>query len=150
LDALATRARALALHGDFLVVEGAGGLLVPYVGGETTADLCARLELPVMIVARTALGTVNHTALTVREARRAGLEIAAVILNRTEAAVGPQEFGNAELIASLTGLRPLGPVPYLPSRGFEDADGAADALVASLGERALDALFATELGSLGR
>jgi dethiobiotin synthetase len=141
LDAIVARARALAGAGDFLLVEGAGGLLVPYVGGATTADLAARLGLPVLVVARTSLGTVNHTSLTVREAERTGLSVAAVVLNETEPTRGPQEFGNADLIGSVIRSRPLGPVPYLPPEARRDPDRLADALAAALGPQAIDSLL---------
>ena len=111
---IAEHAAALAAKGDLLIVEGAGGLLVPYAAGLTCADIAARLGLPLLVVARTALGTVNHTALTVREAGRASLEVAGVILNRTTEDEGPHEGGNAALITELTGQRPLGTVPWLP------------------------------------
>ena len=56
----------------------------------------AQIGLPVLIVARTSLGTVNHTSLTIRETQRTGVPIAAVLLSQTEPVVGPQEFGNAD------------------------------------------------------
>jgi dethiobiotin synthetase len=141
LDAIVARARMLAAAGDFLLVEGAGGLLVPYIDAVTTADLAARLGLPVLVIARAALGTVNHTALTVREADRAGLAVRAVVLNETEPTRGPQEFGNADLIAALTSRRPLGPVPYMPADARADPEQIADALEASLGPSAIDRLL---------
>ena len=76
LQRIAERARLLATMGDLLIVEGAGGLLVPYATGVTCADVAARLGLPLLVVARTALGTVNHTSLTLREAARASLQVA--------------------------------------------------------------------------
>jgi dethiobiotin synthetase len=145
VDRIVARSEALAARGDFLLVEGAGGLLVPYTDTVTAADLAARLGLPLLVVARTALGTVNHTALTLREAARAGLTTAGLILNRTVAAAAPHEDGNAELIAGLTGVRPLGTFPWLPPATAGDPDAAADALGASLSDGALRAL----LGSSG-
>jgi len=141
------RADALAAKGDLLIVEGAGGLLVPYTIGVTCADIAARLRLPLLVVARTALGTVNHTALTLREAARASLEVAGVILNRTTEAEGPHESGNAELIAELTGQRPLGTLPWLPPELARDPDAAADALATSIGEPALAKLLGARIPS---
>ncbi|GAB6035532.1 hypothetical protein JCM15519_00910 [Fundidesulfovibrio butyratiphilus] len=63
-----------------LVVEGAGGLLVPIAGRITMADLMARYALPVLVVARSGLGTVNHTLLTVEALRLRGLDVAGVAL----------------------------------------------------------------------
>ena len=141
LQRIAEKASELAAKGDLLIVEGAGGLLVPYAAGVTCADVAARLRLPLLVVARTALGTVNHTALTVREAARASLEIAGVILNRTSETEGPHETGNADLIAQLTGQRPLGTVPWLRPELAGDPDAAADALATSIGEPALEKLL---------
>src|SRR5262245_43374770 len=53
--------RQLASDAEWTIVEGAGGLLVPLAQGMTLADLIAQLELPIVIVARTRLGTINHT-----------------------------------------------------------------------------------------
>ena len=141
LQNIADRASTLAAKGDLLIVEGAGGLLVPYAAGVTCADIAARLQLPVLIVARTALGTINHTALTLREAARASLEIAGVILNRTTETEAPHEGGNAELIADLTGHWPLGTLAWLPPQLALDPDAAADALATAIGESAVEKLL---------
>ena len=66
---------------DFMIVEGIGGLLVPLTQGATVADFARQLALPVVIVARPGLGTINHTLLTLQAARRAKLTIAGVIIN---------------------------------------------------------------------
>jgi len=142
VERIVDHAGRLAGRGDFLLVEGAGGLLVPYADGVTGADLARRLGLPLLVVARTALGTVNHTALTLREAARSGLTVAATILNRTSAALDPHEAGNADLIASLTGSRPLGPFPWTPRGSAEDPERLADMLESSLGHPALGELLA--------
>lgn len=138
---LAERARAAAASGDFLVVEGAGGLLVPYTDRATTADLAAAVGLPLLVVARTALGTVNHTALTLREAGRARLDIAGLVLNRTTAEIGPHETGNVDLIETVTGTRALGTIGFLPRASREDPERAADALLGGVGAAAVDGLL---------
>lgn len=66
---------------DRVLVEGAGGWLVPMGGGRTIEDLAQCLALPVLIVARAGLGTINHSVLTVRAVRAAGLIAAAVVLS---------------------------------------------------------------------
>jgi dethiobiotin synthetase len=141
LIALADRAHALGQRGDFLLVEGAGGLLVPYADGETTADLAARIGLPLLVVGRMALGTINHVALTLAEAARRRLPIAGCVLSRTEPEVGPHESGNVDLIAALTGRRPLGIVDHLPAQVRDDDDQVADAVRDALGERGLSLLL---------
>ena len=141
VGALAGRARALAERGDFLLVEGAGGLLVPYADGQTTADVAALIGLPLLVVGRMALGTINHVALTLSEASRRGLPIAGCVLNRTDAEVGPHEAGNLDLIAAVTGRRPLGVVPHLDPAARDDDDQVADALEAAIGNEALGLLL---------
>ena len=141
LDGLVERARRLALQGDFLLVEGAGGLLVPYAGALTTADLAARLGLPLLVVGRMALGTINHVALTLAEAGRRGLTVAGCLLNRTEPTIGPHEPGNLELIAAVSGRRPLGVVAHLPPALREDDDAAADAVRDAVGDEGLRLLL---------
>jgi dethiobiotin synthetase len=63
-----------------LVVEGAGGVLVPLAPGVLMIDLMARLGLPVVLVARTTLGTINHTLLSLAALRARGLTVAGVVL----------------------------------------------------------------------
>ena len=105
-------ARALAARHELLVVEGAGGVLVPLTETETYADLAVALGLPALVVARAGLGTVNHAALTVEALRRRAVAVEAVILNRTAAADDPSVPHNAAEIARLTGVRTLGPLPF--------------------------------------
>jgi dethiobiotin synthetase len=147
LQRIAERATALAAKGDLLLVEGAGGLLVPYAEGVTGLDIAKRLGLPLLIVARTALGTVNHTALTLREAARHGVPIAGLILNQTPGSDGPQEATNAALIASLTGYRAMGTFPTLEPAAAADPDRLADALAASIPEGALKTLLGRTAGA---
>jgi dethiobiotin synthetase len=99
--------RLVAVH-DIVLVEGAGGLLVPLAGNLLVADLARALGLPLVIVARAGLGTVNHILLTIEAARARDLAVAAVVLNG-EADTSTQD--NAELI-SLFGYRP--PVVRVP------------------------------------
>jgi dethiobiotin synthetase len=141
LDLVVERAHALADQGDFLLVEGAGGLLVPYVDRLTTVELARRLGLPLLVVARTTLGTLNHTALTLREAAHSGLAVAGIVFNRTSEPREPHESGNPELIEDLTGRRPLGPFPFLPPAVRTNADLLADALVSAVDHTALEWLL---------
>ncbi len=96
------------------VVEGAGGLLVPLTASETYADLAVALGMPVLVVARAGLGTVNHTALTCEALRARGLAVAGVVLNRACAGADPSEPHNAAEIERLTGVRVLASIPYEP------------------------------------
>ncbi len=106
-------ARALAARHAAVLVEGAGGLLVPLTRRETYADLASALALPVLVVARAGLGTVNHTALTIEALRRRGLAVAGIALNRTSAEDDPSVPYNAHEIARLTGLEPIAVLPFV-------------------------------------
>lgn len=67
---------------DIVLIEGAGGLLVPLNGEYTTADYITDHNLPVMLVTSPRLGSVNHTLLTLEVCRNRGIELAGVIYNR--------------------------------------------------------------------
>jgi dethiobiotin synthetase len=112
---------ALTADADFTLVEGAGGLLVPLAPGLLMADLAARLGLPLIIVARASLGTVNHTLLTLEAARRRGLAVAGVILTRALPSAGPDEPSNPVAIAERGQVRVLASLPHLPEPAAVDA-----------------------------
>ena len=90
-----------------LIVEGAGGVMVPLNDRSFMIDLMATLKLPTIIVARTALGTINHTLLTISVMRLAGLSIAGVILN------GVPNEGNKEAIMQYGNVKILAEIPHL-------------------------------------
>jgi dethiobiotin synthetase len=106
-------ARSLAARHEAVLVEGAGGLLVPLTDRETYADLAAALALPALVVARAGLGTVNHTALTVEALRRRGLAVAGIVLNRAGPDDDPSVPYNAGEIARLTGVAPAALLPFV-------------------------------------
>jgi dethiobiotin synthetase len=85
---------------EAVVVEGVGGLLVPFAGGDVR-DLAKALGLPVLIAARPGLGTINHTLLTIEAARSGGLDVAAVVLTPWPDAPELLERSNRETIARL-------------------------------------------------
>jgi dethiobiotin synthetase len=98
---------------DVLLVEGAGGLLVPIAGTTTWLDLAVRVGVPVLIVAANRLGTVNHCALTARVATTAGLSVRGYVLSQPTATTDVSAMTNAETITGLTGLPCLGVLPHL-------------------------------------
>jgi dethiobiotin synthetase len=77
---LAAAARSAAENADVLVAEGVGGILVPLTPGYLVRDQAVELDLPIVIAARTGLGTINHTLLTIEAARAVGLDVAAVVM----------------------------------------------------------------------
>ena len=110
---------------DVLLVEGVGGLLCPLTETETVADLAAELELPMLVIARATLGTINHTLLTIEAARSRGLRIAGVVLNEvTPAGDDASVATNAEEIARRSDVPVLGVVPYgAPGRLLASGSG---------------------------
>lgn len=103
---------------DVTLVEGAGGLIVPYEGERTTADLVRAMDIPVVVVARIGLGTINHTCLTVDRARGEGLDVLGVIFNRCDDPrahpPGPDEERNPAAVERLVKVRVLGNVAFEP------------------------------------
>ncbi len=92
-----------------LVVEGAGGALVPITRSTTYADIFAWWNLPVIIVARTALGTINHSLLTIEALRKRGVTVHGV------AFVGDAMPDNEDTIATMGNVHRLGRLPLLPT-----------------------------------
>ncbi len=112
LEKVAAAIRELMGRYEFLVVEGAGGLYVPLIGTRfLVLDLVSWLRLPLLVVARPGLGTINHTALTVMTARQNGLPVAGVILNRYPDKPSLAEETNPEVIEAITEVPVLGKVP---------------------------------------
>lgn len=105
---------------EWVVVEGAGGLLVPIDAGHSMADLAKDLGLPLVIVARPGLGTINHTLLTIEVARGRGLPIAAVVINRyrPDQATLAEET-NPDVIGRLAKMRIPIVVPFDPHISIE-------------------------------
>lgn len=95
---LATHYRRLATAYDVMIVEGAGGLLVPLNAQETNRDLVAALKLPVVVVAANRLGALNHTLLTVETLERSALPVVGVVLNLMTADLTPAMRTNAAML----------------------------------------------------
>lgn len=110
------RYRQLAGAYDIVLVEGAGGLMVPLRQDYFVADLIRDLDLDIVIVARLGLGTINHTLLTIDEARNQGLRVRGVLFSEASARRrGVPEKTNPAEIAKLSGVPVLGTIPYLKS-----------------------------------
>jgi dethiobiotin synthetase len=102
----------LAAVNDVMIVEGAGGLMVPLAGGLLVADLVRELNLPLLVVARPDLGTINHTVLTCFSAQQMGLSVAGVIINNYPDVPGLAEQSAPHQIGSLCGAPVLGLWPH--------------------------------------
>ncbi len=128
LGAIARHVRALAEHApDFLLVEGAGGLLVPLGRAQTIAELALALSFPLLIVARPGLGTINHTLLTIESARARGLSIRGVIFSAADAETGSSSMAsNAEEIQSASRVPVLGVLPHVPGAQLSELVGVSE------------------------
>lgn len=120
-DRILSAAEELMRRRETVLVEGAGGILVPINRRQTMLDLMVALQLPIILASRPGLGTINHTLLSIRELRRAGLEVRGVVFCETRPAERNRiESDNWKTIEEWGGVHVLGRVPHLP----ELADGA--------------------------
>lgn len=103
---------------DRIVIEGAGGLLVPLTDEVTMADLAERLGAGLVVVTRPALGTLNHTALTLEAARTRGLPVDGLVISGWPAEPGVTEQTNLERLAAMAPV--LGLLPAYPDLDTAD------------------------------
>ncbi|OEU66903.1 MAG: dethiobiotin synthase [Desulfovibrio sp. S3730MH75] len=116
-----------------LLVEGAGGILVPLNGESTMLDLMKELSYPVVLVAGNKLGTINDSLLSLMALKQAGIKVCGVIMTSCEGPA-PSEFGMAEdnirSIEKFSGVKVLSSIPYIPDwdadepRCWEEVDRA--------------------------
>ncbi|MHC1585509.1 MAG: dethiobiotin synthase [Candidatus Syntropharchaeia archaeon] len=105
--------KELADAHETVIVEGIGGIAVPIKKNFLVSDLVKIFNLPLLIVARAGLGTINHTLLTVEFARRSGIEISGIVINfYNEKNADIAEKTNPEVIERLTGIKIMGIVPF--------------------------------------
>ncbi|MEW6447312.1 MAG: dethiobiotin synthase [Bacillota bacterium] len=109
---------------DAVIVEGAGGLLVPVSPNYMIADMARDLELPLLITARPGLGTINHTLLTVAAALQADLHVAGVVINRYPENPGLVERNNPKAVADYSGVPVLALVPEIAGLNPENPETA--------------------------
>jgi dethiobiotin synthetase len=108
---LAAAVRSGGAGADAVVVEGVGGLLVPLSDSGDVRSLAASLGLPLVIVARPGLGTINHTLLTLEAARSAGLGVAGVVLTPWPSEPSVIERSNRDTLARLGDVEVAGLPP---------------------------------------
>jgi dethiobiotin synthetase len=114
LSYISTSYQQMKKNTDFVLIEGAGGLLAPITRNEMVVDLIQRLKTPILIVGRNALGTVNHTLLTKKTAEQYGLCISGVILNETAQITQDVSISyNTSLIERFGQMDVFGNIPYL-------------------------------------
>jgi 8-amino-7-oxononanoate synthase/dethiobiotin synthase len=113
LDAIRDRFHELESSYDTVIVEGAGGVLVPIDGETTMADLARDLGLPVVVVARPALGTLNHTALTVEAARSRGVDVVGIVISGFPSEPSLAERTNPAELERVCGAPLAGAIPLI-------------------------------------
>jgi dethiobiotin synthetase len=105
--------RRRAATADILLVEGAGGLLVPLTRTATYADLATELGAPVVIVVGSRLGAINHARLTLEVLAARGIATRGYVLNRLAAGPDLAAETNRTLLAAVAGARFLGELPWI-------------------------------------
>ena len=136
-DAIRVRFQAIASSHDVVLVEGAGGLLVPIRGRYTMADLAVDLGLPILIVTASRLGAVSHTLLTLAHAQSRGLTVAAYLLNQLSRETDEAMSTNADLLARSTDVPCAGVIEWTPC----DPDGVAEAAASAVSRTGVDELL---------
>ena len=164
IDTIIRACNMLRTKYEFLVVEGAGGIMVPLIRGNGRmgewvnrktdgpeqrrlqsayfmSDLIKTLDLPAVVVARAGLGTLNHTLLTVMHALEVGIDVLGVFIN----AAGPAgntmaEQTNPDVLKQLCPVPVLGVVPYNAALLSGPACDAIDAVADSLSDEAVSAI----------
>ena len=105
---------------EYMLVEGAGGVMVPLGNNYFVLDMIKELNLDVVIVAGLGLGTINHTILTINQVRSVGLNVRGVIFNEGLSEVrGIPEQTNPQAIEEFGDVKILGTIPYLDNFGNE-------------------------------
>ena len=132
--------RRLSMAHEIMLIEGIGGILCPITPTESVADLAKEFGLPVVVVARANLGTINHTALTVEAARARGLEVAGIVINRYDR--------DREDVAQLTAPDEIQRVTGATVLGLVPDDKSTDFAKAAVGDDVLAAVAQIPLGKL--
>ncbi len=116
---IADRFHHLSTRHQLILVEGAGGLLVPLTDTADYTHLIEKLQIPVLVVARASLGTINHTLLTCLWAMHRHLSILGVVVNSPTGPPTPSEEANLDALFKRLPVPFLGHIPHLPDPAFD-------------------------------
>lgn len=105
--------RELADRHEYMLVEGVGGILAPITEKYLVIDLIRELRLPLIVVCRHTLGTLNHTLLTLRTAQAEGITVRGIIFNQSAPKNSAIEKAQPDLLRKLTKVPILGECPYI-------------------------------------
>lgn len=124
LDTVKREYESIKNNCEILLVEGAGGLMVPVTKEVLMIDVAKMFDIPLLIVARPDLGTINHTLLTINAAKQAGLDVAGVIINRYPQGTNDPAIKTApKLIEEYSDATILGIIPDI--KDFKNAKPGA-------------------------
>jgi len=123
---------------DLTVVEGAGGLMAPIDDNFMMIDLIERLGYPVILVARTRLGTINHTLLSVEALDRRGIKLVGIVLSQSTPDRGPEEEYTLGDVERFVGDIPVVVLPYVSADCARDSARIAEILSAAVPKALLD------------
>ncbi|RPI36583.1 MAG: dethiobiotin synthase, partial [Nitrospiraceae bacterium] len=111
---------------DAVIVEGIGGIMVPIKNNYFVIDLARDIGLPLIVVAKPGLGSINHTMLTVKYALKEGLAVAGIIINYSHPPEGSlAEETNPQILKQICPVPLIGIFPYLKNRDDETIQQAA-------------------------
>ena len=128
-EAILSGCREAVADAEVGVVEGIGGLRVPLADGREVVDLVADLDVPALIVARSGLGTLNHTALTVETLRARSVPVAGIVLNEY-AGETTAERTNPDVMTGMTGVS----VETVPPLSLHEPAGAVTGIAEHLSD----------------
>ncbi|PWR74252.1 dethiobiotin synthase [Methanospirillum lacunae] len=114
LDKILDMYERVRKRSEFVLVEGAGGLMVPVAENLLMADIAIKCNLPLLIIARPDLGTINHVLLTIHTARSLGIQVRGVIINGYRVhSSGPDIEKTVSLIQEFGDIEVLGVIPWI-------------------------------------
>jgi dethiobiotin synthetase len=115
-----TQYTSLRKKHSIMIVEGAGGIMVPITKDQDMLHLILQLKLPVLLVARLGLGTINPIRLTIEYGKKHGISFVGIILNQTERVKQLADKTNPDVLRELTDVPIIGSFPYI--KNFDHAE----------------------------
>ncbi len=105
---------------DYMIVEGAGGMLVPFEKGFFAVDIAKKIGAPVILVTRAGLGMINQTLLSIECARSRGIEMGGIIINNALNEKDESINSNKDILSELTDVPIIGNIPHLDKKELKD------------------------------
>lgn len=140
VKAMARKAETIKNKFQMVIVEAAGGLMVPLNDREMIIDLAVELGYPVILVARTRLGTINHTLLSLEALISRNLDVRAIVLSASSQEAGPEERYTYEDLAGFLNGRSLLLLPHLDSDSIKAPERIAAIIAREWGDQALESI----------